>query len=163
MEARGGAPRSVVAVVGDDVVARGAAAPLAGDRVDAGGERASAHILASAWPRLEAALLASWHDPGGRQTWVLGVLAQARHLLPRGVWTLRHAPDWPETEWQALGTALTAELGSEPRFVADGSVSAGLAIEGAGALLDGTLEGLLKDRTRIEARLLALLEEIPPA
>jgi hypothetical protein len=130
-------------------------------RKRAGGERASAHILASAWPRLEAALLASWRDPEGRQTWIHGVLAQARQLLPKGVWTLRHAPDWPQPEWQALGTALAAELGSEPRFVADGSVSAGLAIAGAGALLDGTLEGLLKDRTRIEARLLALLEEMP--
>jgi hypothetical protein len=28
-------------------------------------------------------------------------------------------------------------------------------------MLDGSLEGLLKDRTRIEARLLALLEEAP--
>jgi hypothetical protein len=130
-------------------------------RTRAGGERASSRILANAWPRIEAALRGRWRDPEGRQTWVQGVHAQARHLLPKGVWTLRHAPDWPEPEWQALGAALTAELGSEPRFVADGSVSAGLAIEGAGALLDGTLEGLLKDRTRIEARLLALLEEIP--
>lgn len=132
-------------------------------RKRASGERASTRTLASAWPRIEAALLARWRDSGGRQTWVLGVLAQARHLLPRGVWTLRHAPDWPQTEWQALGAALAAELGSEPRFIADGSVAAGLAIEGAGALLDGTLEGLLKDRIRIEARLLALLQEIPPA
>lgn len=132
-------------------------------RKRASGERASARILAGAWPRIEAALRGRWRDPAGRRTWVQGVLAQAGHLLPKGVWTLRHAPDWPETEWQAQGTALAAELGSEPRFIADGSVSAGLAIEGAGALLDGTLEGLLKDRTRVEARLLALLEEIPPA
>lgn len=130
-------------------------------RERAGGERASARILAVAWPRLEAVLVSRWRDPAGRQTWVQGVLEQARRLLPKGVWTLRHAPDWPETEWQALGTLLAAELGTEPRFVADGSLSAGLAIEGAGALLDASLEGLLKDRTRIEARLLALLEEVP--
>ena len=84
-----------------------------------------------------------------------------RRLLPKGTWTLRHAPNWPEEEWQALVTALTAELGSEPRLVADGSLSAGLTVEGAGAVLDGSLEGLLKDRGRIEARLLALLEEVP--
>jgi hypothetical protein len=130
-------------------------------RERAGGERASARILAIAWPRIETVLASRWRDPGGRQTWVQGVLEQARRLLPKGVWTLRHAPDWPETEWQALGTLLAAELGIEPRFVADGSISAGLAIEGAGALLDASLEGLLKDRTRIEARLLALLEEVP--
>ena len=130
-------------------------------RERAGGERASARILAIAWPRIETVLASRWRDPAGRQTWVQGGLEQARRLLPKGVWTLRHAPDWPETEWQALGTLLAAELGIEPRFVADGSISAGLAIEGAGALLDASLEGLLKDRTRIEARLLALLEEVP--
>jgi hypothetical protein len=126
-----------------------------------GGERASSRVLAIAWPRIEAALAARWHDSAGRQAWVQGVLEQARQVLPPGVWTLRHAPDWPESEWQALGSALAAELGRETRFVADGSISAGLAIEGAGAMLDGSLEGLLKDRTRIEARLLALLEEAP--
>ncbi len=128
-------------------------------RQRAGGERASARILAVAWPRLEAALLERWQNAAGRQAWVQGVLGQARRLLPRGVWTLRHAPDWPEREWRALGSTLNAELGSEPRLVADGSISAGLAIEGAGATLDASLEGLLKDRTRIEARLLALLDE----
>ena len=129
-------------------------------RERAGGERANARILAIAWPRLEAALGARWREPTGRQAWVQGVVDQARRLLPKGTWTLRHAPDWPEEEWQALVTVLTAELGSEPRLVADGALSAGLMVEGAGAVLDGSLEGLLKDRGRIEARLLALLEEV---
>ncbi|MGE5155862.1 MAG: hypothetical protein ACM3ST_17870 [Bdellovibrio bacteriovorus] len=130
-------------------------------RERAGRERANARILAVAWPRIETALAARWHDSEGRQAWVQGVLEQARQLLPHGVWTLRHAPDWPEHEWQALGSLLAAQIGSEPRFVADGAISAGLAIEGAGAVLDGSLEGLLKDRTRIESRLLALLQEVP--
>lgn len=129
-------------------------------RERAGGERANARILAVAWPRLEAALRARWRDPAGRQAWAQGVVDQARRLLPKGTWTLRHAPDWPQEEWQALVTALTAEVGSAPRPVADGSLSAGLTVEGAGAVLDGSLEGLLKDRGRIEARLLALLEEV---
>lgn len=126
-----------------------------------GGERANARILALAWPRIEAALGARWRNPVGRRAWVQEALAQARQLLPSGVWTLRHAPDWPAEEWGALGTALAGELGTEPRFVADGSLSAGLAIEGAGATLDASLWGLLKDRARIEARLLALLQEVP--
>jgi hypothetical protein len=130
-------------------------------RERAGGERASARILAIAWPRLEAALRARWQEPSGRQSWVRGVLDQARHLLPRGTWTLRHAPEWPEAEWQTLVAELGAELGDAPRLIADGSLSAGLTVEGAGAVLDGSLEGLLKDRSRIEARLLALMQEVP--
>lgn len=125
----------------------------------AGVERANAQILALAWPRLHESLAARWRDARERRSWVQGVLDQARRLLPKGVWTLRHAPGWPEPERQALARALTEELGSTPRLVADGAVSAGLRIEASGAVLDGTLEGLLKDRARIEARLLALLDE----
>jgi hypothetical protein len=43
--------------------------------------------------------------------------------------------------------------------VADGSLEAGLIVACGGAVLDASLEGLLKDRTRIESRLLALLAE----
>lgn len=126
-----------------------------------GGERLNAHILGVAWPRIQVALEARWRDPRSRRAWVQGAIAQARALLPSGVWTLRHAPDWPAAEWGGLGAALAGELGTEPRFVADGALSAGLVIEGPGAMLDASLEGLLKDRTRIEARLLALLQEVP--
>ena len=129
-------------------------------RERAGRERASARLLAAAWPRLETALVAHWQDTGGRATWVRVVLGQARRRLPRGLWTLRHALGWPEAERQALGSELAGELGAEPRFVADGSLAAGLAIAAEGAVLDGSLEGLLKDRARIEARLLALLGDL---
>lgn len=132
-------------------------------RERAGGERASARLLAVAWPRLEAALRERWRDPAGRRLWVQGVLEQARRLLPKGTWTLRHAPHWPEPEWHPLVVSLTGELGNEPRLVADGALSAGLVIEVAGAVLDGSLEGLLQDRSRLEARLLALLDEAPRA
>lgn len=123
-------------------------------------ERASVQILAFAWPRLQQALAARWSDPLERRPWVRGLVDQARRVLPRGVWTLRHAPSWPEPERQALARTLTLELGAEPRLIADDKISAGLAIETAGGVLDGTLEGLLKDRARVEARLLALLWEL---
>jgi hypothetical protein len=133
-------------------------------RKRAGGERASARLLAAAGPRLEAALRARWQDPAGRKLWVQGVLDQARRLLPKGTWTLRHAPHWPEAEWRPLVASLKVELDNEPRLVADGALSAGLVVEAAGgAVLDGSLEGLLKDRGRLEARLLALLDEAPRA
>ncbi|MFZ0790000.1 MAG: hypothetical protein WAM94_10305, partial [Chromatiaceae bacterium] len=85
------------------------------------------------------------------------VLTQARQVLPAGVWTLRHAPAGSASEWQSLARELTATLDAEPRLVADGAVVAGITVDCAGAVLDGSLEGLLKDRTRIESRLLALI------
>jgi hypothetical protein len=43
------------------------------------------------------------------------------------------------------------------RFLADPGIAAGLIIEGGAAVLDASLDGLLADRQRLEARLLALL------
>ncbi len=126
-------------------------------RERASGERANARVLALAWPHLRQALADRWADPGGRRGWVDTALTQARRVLPVGVWTVRHAPGWTRPEWEPLAAELAAGLGAEPRFLAEGDLVAGLTIETGGATLDASLDGLLRDRTRIEARLLALL------
>jgi hypothetical protein len=126
-------------------------------RERAGGERTNARILALAWPRLRQRLADRWRAPDSRVAWATGALEQARGLLPAGVWTVRHAPGWDAAEWRPLASALTEALQTEPRFIVDGSLTAGLVITSGGAVLDASLDGLLKDRTRIEARLLALL------
>jgi hypothetical protein len=124
-------------------------------RERAGGERANALLLAAAWPRLHDALIARWQDPDARGDWVDAVIAEAERLLPKGTWTLRHARA-PGADWQALAAELAQRLGQETRPVADAGLAAGLRVECGGAVLDGSLEGLLRDRERIEARLLAL-------
>lgn len=125
-------------------------------RERAGGERANAALIAAAWPRLHETLLARWHDPEARRAWVEAVIEQGLRVLPPGTWTLRHAPDGPILDWQTLVKGLAERLGAEPRVFADQSLTAGLRIACGQALLDGSLEGLLRDRARIEARLLAL-------
>ena len=132
-------------------------------RERAGGERANARLLAAAWPRMRRVLMDRWQDPAGRRAWVDAVLAQANQLIPAGVWILHHAPAGPASEWQALARQLTTSLEAEPRLVADGALIAGITVEYTGAVLDGSLEGLLKDRTRIESRLLALLSTGTPS
>ncbi|MCG6897032.1 MAG: hypothetical protein LJE61_00945 [Thiocapsa sp.] len=130
-------------------------------RSRATGDRANTRLLELAWPQLRETLAARWTDPDVRRTWAGHYLEQARHLLPRGLWTVRHPPDWPASEWAPLAAGLTKFLGQAPHFVADGGLSAGLIIETEGALLDATLAGLLRDRRRVEARLLALLARRP--
>ncbi|AGA91010.1 hypothetical protein Thimo_2265 [Thioflavicoccus mobilis 8321] len=128
------------------------------------GERLSAGRLAAAWPRLEAALLARWGSALGRRGWAEHFLRLASERLPRPApndhWVIRHAPDWTETERRALVVDLGLGLGHRPRFIADGDLVAGLTVACGGAVLDASLEGLLRDRTRLEARLLALLEGV---
>jgi hypothetical protein len=120
------------------------------------GEQADAALLAAVWPRLEAQLLERWAAPASRRQWVDGALAQARQRLPHAHWIIRHAGGWPEAE-QALALAQLREQGlPQPSLRTDGALHAGLIIAAGGAELDVSARGLLRDRARIEARLLAL-------
>lgn len=126
------------------------------------GERASAELLAAAWPRLEAALVERWQSVGGRRGWAEHHLRLAQQRLPPaqhdGHWVVRHAPEWTEAERGALSACLALGLEHQPRFIADGELVAGLTIACCGAVLDASLAGLLRDRNALEARLLALID-----
>ncbi|MEA3278385.1 MAG: hypothetical protein U9Q81_24440 [Pseudomonadota bacterium] len=122
-------------------------------------ERTNHDLLDAAWPRLRALLLACWRDGDCRRRWVTGYLRQAVGVLPHGQWTVRHAVEWNEAERRDLAAELEQSIGQAPRFQSDGGVEAGVVIECSGAVLDASLSGLLRDRARLEARLLALLRE----
>jgi hypothetical protein len=119
--------------------------------------RSSAGILEQAWPLLQLGLAQRWQDADGRRRWVGRSVRQALGALPAGAWTLRHAPGWPAAEQQAVREQLTRELGVEPQLRSDSTIEAGVIIDSGGACLDASLRGLLADRQRLEARLLALL------
>lgn len=126
-------------------------------RERAGADRANARLLELAWPLLCEALLQRWQDPDARRAWVRHAADQALKSLPHGRWRVRHPPGFESADRTELVETLVAGLGSEPSLVTDGSLAAGLIIEGGEARLDASLEGLLSDRTRLEARLLALM------
>ena len=119
--------------------------------------RSSAGILEQAWPLLQLGLQRRWQDAEDRRRWVERCVRDALGSLPAGAWTLRHAPGWPAAEQQAARERLTEALGVEPQLRSDSTIEAGLVIDSGGACLDGSLRGLLADRQRLEARLLALL------
>ena len=119
--------------------------------------RSSAGILGQAWPLLQVGLQRRWETTEGRRRWVERCLREALGSLPAGAWTLRHAPGWPAAEQQAAKEQLAKALGVEPQLRSDPAIEAGLVIDSGGACLDGSLRGLLADRQRLEARLLALL------
>lgn len=131
------------------------------------GDRENARLLALAWPRIEAGLLARWQDPGQRDLWVGRALAAALESLPTGPWTVRHAPDWalPQTAAPCVEfTARLAALGAPaPHFAPDPDLTAGLIVVSGAARLDASLTGLLLDRPPLEARLLALLAKAEAA
>jgi hypothetical protein len=126
------------------------------------GEQADARLIAAAWPALRAQLAERWANAGTRGQWVSTALAQARRRLPHSAWTIRHAAGWPQAERDTALAGLAADGTPAPILRADGDISAGLVIAAGGAMLDMSLEGLLRDRAQVEARLLALAKQGDP-
>ena len=120
-------------------------------------ERRHLVLLETAWPRLERALLERWGRPEDRREWVNHFVGEALATLPRQTWPLQHAPDLDAADEESVRVELTPKLEHAPILRADPKIRAGLSIRSGDAVLDATLDGLLADRRRLEARLLALL------
>jgi len=119
-------------------------------------EHGDALVIGEAWPRLRARLTERWRDPEGRARWVAGALQQALARLPHRGWVIRHPSDWMADEQSRLAADVETETGHMPTLEPDANLVAGLVIGGSGALLDMSVDGLLRDRAHIDARLLAL-------
>jgi vacuolar-type H+-ATPase subunit H len=121
-------------------------------------QRRAGAMLALGWRQLPDALLQRWHEPALRQRWVDAIMATARGALPRGPWRIAHGPEWPAAERQQLLAQLTADLDAAPTLVADAGIVAGLTVTAGGNVVDGTLAGLVDDRSEVGAQLLRHLE-----
>ncbi len=116
------------------------------------GQDVATKLLARGWEQLRAALLARWQQPQGRALWVEALLADAARLLPHGSWRIQYPPGL--SELAPLGRTAAEASGAAPELEPDPDIAAGLRVHIAGATLDGTLEGVLADRRRVEGRLL---------
>lgn len=114
--------------------------------------------LEQAWPRLEAALRDRWGRAEARRLWIEGTVRQALQILPPRPWTVAHPPAWDTDELAPHLEAIRAHCGEPPQTQADDSLEAGLRLCCAGACVDASRAGLLADRVRITARLLARLQ-----
>lgn len=111
-------------------------------------------LIEAAWQRLEPALERRWQDDSSRAQWANSLLSQALERMPAGTWHIAHPPDWDEREREDLVTRVTEQGGEPPVLDADSGIRAGLRITTDGVCLDGTCQGLLRDRLAIEARLM---------
>jgi len=122
-------------------------------------EQLDAALVDAVWPGLVAELEARWRNAETRRDWVGHALDEALRRLARGDWLVRHAPGWPEEDRAEADQRLRQQADVTARFSADGSIAAGLIVSASGAALDMSLEGLLRDRARVESRLLALAKQ----
>jgi hypothetical protein len=118
-------------------------------------EGADLWLLAAAWRPLRKAMLARWSQEKARRQWIDFLVHRACTLLVVTDWQIEHPLDWPVQERVALEELLAEQLGRLPEFIPREQISAGLRICANGTCVDGTLEGLLRDQTRIESLLLA--------
>jgi hypothetical protein len=70
-------------------------------------------------------------------------------------WTIVHPVDWPVQERGMTEARLNRDIHAAVSFEQQDAIPAGLRISAGGAVVDGTVEGLLHHASRIEAMLLA--------
>jgi aryl carrier-like protein len=114
-------------------------------------------LLARGLDSLPRVLAERWRDAGARDKWCEQVLAGAAAALRPGAWQLTVAPGLAAERLQALSEAASALAGAPAEVREDPALAAGLRIVHEGACYDGTVAGLLSDRTRVQAGLLAEL------
>lgn len=121
-------------------------------------QRRAAAWLAEAWRHLPDALHARWLDPVSRQAWVWRVLDEARTAVGIGPWRILHAA-LPDEERERVASRLAPDAVASLEWIYDGAIRAGLKVCSAGNVIDGTIEGLVTDRSDIAARLLRHMED----
>lgn len=117
-------------------------------------------LLHQGWDSVHETLMARWKVPESRRRWIEALGRQALRTLPRQRWRIEHPPGWDTGEADALCAQVEGHCGARPDFRADNDVAAGLRLVTDGACLDGTLKGLLVDRSATEAQLLAQLNRL---
>jgi hypothetical protein len=106
---------------------------------------------------LPGALSERWSDPAARDSWCRYVLDGAAVALRPGRWTLALAPGLGAAEREALAGSASEAAGEPVESQEDPALEAGLVVVHDGARYDGTIRGLMADRNRVQAALLAEL------
>lgn len=118
-------------------------------------QRTDQEMLARIWQPLVDALLRRWRQKELRKQWVDALVQQALSTLIDTDWCIDHPEGWSAEERSALETRLGAKARLSCRFAAKPGMSAGIRICAGNTCVDGTIEGLLRERSRVEALLLA--------
>lgn len=117
--------------------------------------RADLDFLERAWRLLAEKLQARWDAPDSRQAWIARVRADAVRTVPGRDWLVEHPDGWTEAEQARFRDELNDGSDRQLQFRRRDDLSAGLRIVTEGAVVDGSLQGLMADRPSIEALLLA--------
>jgi len=114
--------------------------------------QANRKFLNDSWELLKQRLTQRWQQPQNRQLWIQGVVEVALQYLSSTAWQIDHGKQWSASDKKQLIEAVSDK---SLTFKELESIDAGILIKSGGATVDGTLDGLLSDRERIESEFLA--------
>jgi hypothetical protein len=114
-------------------------------------------LIDTAWQLLPQALESRWINADARRQWCDMLLRQTLRSLPGPAILVEHPRDWDGRERRAFLENIQREFGQKPVARADSALLAGLRIHSDNAWLDGSVSGLLAQRTRVETQLLVEL------
>jgi hypothetical protein len=115
--------------------------------------------LDAAWPLLSKAMMEQWKAPDSRRKWLDAAITNASSVLLEHNWHIEHPLDLDEEELDKIKYKLTSDKVKHFRLVANNDIAAGIRISTNGTVIDATLEGLLKQKLQIEAKLLAHVKQ----
>jgi len=112
-------------------------------------------FLEQAWASLRDVLCLRWKDKEMRSQWINEIVQKADEALISRQWTLECPDSLTDDECNKLNEKLQS-LNLESLDLKQGeNINAGLRICAGGACIDGSVDGLLRQRARIEEMFLA--------
>lgn len=116
-------------------------------------------MLDLAWPLLREAMLALWDEPVSRHKWLDAAIKSASAGLREHDWRIEHPPGLSGEDIKTINLAFSHEKGKGPELSACDDIEAGIRIIAGGTVIDATLNGLLQQKTAIEARMIARIRQ----
>ncbi|WP_455200575.1 hypothetical protein [Kaarinaea lacus] len=120
---------------------------------------ADQRFLEQSWNLLAAKLQARWQQPKQRQAWVQKIVLNAGKMVPGKDWLVEHPKDWTSDEQKKLRSQVNNKFTGKLKFKNATDISAGIRIVTDGAVIDGSLQGLMANRIDIESIFLAQCRE----
>jgi len=112
-----------------------------------------------AWPLLREAMLVLWKDPDSRRNWLESAIASASSSLKQQDWHIEHPQDMDEADVKWIKHTHIHGKDRGGKLIASADIDAGIRIILNGTVIDATLDGLLKQKTAIEAILIARIKQ----
>jgi len=112
-------------------------------------------FLEKAWEQLRESLCNRWKEPGFKENWIAELIRHGSSALISKDWTVDYSSSFTDDDVSWLKSSFDLIDLESISFKPQPDIDAGIRICAGGACIDGTIEGVLTQRDRIEEIFLA--------